>query len=386
MKMNKYKLKKGTKALIYLTACALNNKTAVYNKFKNDSFDDLAALAHRHTIGAIFSIASEKANKENKYLTESQLRKANSIRAAALKRRVLFDMEREKLMKLLENNDIWYCPLKGIILQDLYPLYEMREMSDNDILFDQSKRSLLKKIMLKEGYTIEDHGVTNHDMYTKEPVYNFEFHTRLFMHTFSTRFTDYYDSIFKKLIKNDKKKSERRLSDDDFYIYMIAHAYKHYNEGGTGIRSLTDTYIYNLVKGKCLDRKYIRKECTKLGINEFEQISRRVSGIFRDPDKVFPRLAKLGDKEREFLSYISFTGSYCTKEDFIKSRLKRSGSKKKYILSRLIPDKNYYKEAHPYLYKNKYLIPFFLIYRVGNMLLTNKGEIMREIKIILKSY
>ena len=384
MKMNKYKLKKGTKALIYLTACALNNKTADHNIFKNESFEELAALAHRHTIGAIFSIASEKADKENKCLTEAQIRKVNSIRAAALKRRVLFDMERERLMKLLEDNDIWYCPLKGIILQDFYPMYEMREMSDNDILFDMSKRTLLKSIMLNEGYTLEDHGVTNHDLYTKEPVYNFEFHTRLFMHTFSTRFTDYYDPIFKKLIKYNKK-SERRLSDDDFYIYMIAHAYKHYYEGGTGLRSLTDTYIYNLAKDKTLNRKYIRNECKKLGILEFEQLSRRVSRIFSDPDLVFSRLQKLGYKEREFLSYISFTGSYCTKEDFIKSRLKKHGSKKKYVLSRLFPDENYYKEAHPHLYKNKYLIPAFLIYRAGRMLVKNRSEIIKEIKLIINN-
>ncbi len=378
------KLKKGTKILLYLTACALNNK-----KHTKDITEEqgrrLLSLSHRHTTGALTAIAIESNESHKKTLSNEQINKWKSVRAAAVKRRVLFDMERERLFKISEKEGIWYCPLKGIILQDMYPYYEMPAIYDNDILFDEKKRDKLKEIMLSEGYTLEDHGVTNHDLYTKAPVYNFEFHTRLFMHTFSTRFTGYYENVKKKLQKDECRDFGYHFNDEDFYIYITAHAYKHYKEGGLGIRTLADSYIYNLKKND-LDRKYISNECKKLGIDSFEKIIRRVAfKLFKDPDKTYANIAALTEKEKEILSYVSFTGSYCTKEDFIKSRIKRSGSKGKYVLRRLVPDINYYKEAHPILYKNKIFIPAFLLYRAGKLLVNNRKTIVKELNILRKS-
>ncbi len=377
------KLRKGTKLLLYLAACSLNGRSAVLGEMTLRDNHDLLLLSQRHTIGSIISVSLEKTNYNKNTIPEEIQEKWKSVRGAALKRRVLFDTERNRLMKILEQNNIRYCPLKGIILQDLYPMYEMREMSDNDILFDEKKRDVLKKIMLNEGYTLEDHGVTNHDLYTKPPVYNFEFHTRLFMHTFSTRFTDYYNNIQEKLIKNENDSCGYHLSDEDFYIYMTAHAYKHYKEGGTGIRSLTDSFIYNKSKGEKIDRKYINTECKKLGIHLFEKHLRKISyDLFNDPAKTYLNISNLKDKEKKLLSYISFTGSYCTKEDFIKSRIKKSGSKTNYMLRRLIPDINYYKEAHPFLYENRIYIPFFLLFRAGKVLLNNRKNLKRELRIL----
>ena len=382
------RLKKGTKSLIYILACSLHGQKPEFKKMTkiiDDDRDKLFSLAHRHTVGAMTAIALRSSDDYKLKFTQDEIKKWESIQGAALKRRVLFDTERERLLSLLEKIEIRSCPLKGVIMQDLYPGYEMREMSDNDILIDESNRYDLKKLMLEEGYTLEDHGVTNHDMYTKEPVYDFEFHTRLFMHTFSTRFTSYYDSIWKKLIKAPGKDKIYIMNDEDFYIYMTAHAYKHYKEGGTGLRSLTDAYIYNLKKYDSLDREYIHQECKKLGIISFEKTLRILSyKLFSDPDKVFENIAALNDKEKEMLSYISFTGSYCTKEDFISSRIKRSGSKVRYILNRLIPDENYYKEAHPFLYRNKMLIPSFLVYRAGKMLITNRTNVLKELRILFR--
>lgn len=38
----------------------------------------------------------------------------------------------------MEQRGIWYLPLKGIILKEFYPSVGMRQMSDNDILFDEA--------------------------------------------------------------------------------------------------------------------------------------------------------------------------------------------------------------------------------------------------------
>ena len=76
----------------------------------------------------------------------------------------------------MDSEHIWYLPLKGIILKDYYPSVGMRQMSDNDILFDADAWERVEKHMLSEGYETESVGKGNHDVYQKAPVYNFEMH------------------------------------------------------------------------------------------------------------------------------------------------------------------------------------------------------------------
>lgn len=80
------------------------------------------------------------------------------------------------------------------------------------------------------------------------------------------RICSYYRDVKNRLKTACGKQYELRFSDEDFYVYMIAHEYKHYSGGGTGLRSLLDTYVYCLKKGKTLDWDYISGEIEKLGI------------------------------------------------------------------------------------------------------------------------
>ena len=61
------------------------------------------------------------------------------------------------------------------------------------------------------------------------------------------------------------------LNDDlnDAYVYIVAHAYKHFIFSGTGIRKLIDLYVFNEHCKDQLDRKYIHEQCTLLGIQEY---------------------------------------------------------------------------------------------------------------------
>ena len=75
------------------------------------------------------------------------------------------DTERHQLEKEFAKNGIWYMPLKGSILKDWYPKFGMREMADNDILFDEKKRNDVKQIFQNRGYTVESYGKINDDAY-----------------------------------------------------------------------------------------------------------------------------------------------------------------------------------------------------------------------------
>ncbi len=71
--------------------------------------------------------------------------------------------------------------------------------------------------------------------------------------------TAYYEDIKKRLIRDGKHAFAYHFTDNDFYIYFITHAYKHYSGSGTGVRTLVDCYIYNKKKGELLDYDYIGK-------------------------------------------------------------------------------------------------------------------------------
>lgn len=71
--------------------------------------------------------------------------------AKAIRKVILFDAERAELLKFLEQNKIWYLPLKGIILKEYYPSVGMRQMSDNDILFDEKYADEIRDYMVSRG-------------------------------------------------------------------------------------------------------------------------------------------------------------------------------------------------------------------------------------------
>ena len=52
---------------------------------------------------------------------------------------------------------------------------------------------------------------------------------------------EYYKDDEKRLLGDGY---EKHLSPEDFYLYVAAREYKHYSVGGTGLRSLVDTYVY----------------------------------------------------------------------------------------------------------------------------------------------
>lgn len=56
-------------------------------------------------------------------------------KAKAIRKNMLLDTERTHITAFLEKEHIWY----DAVLKDFYPKAGMWQMSDNDILFDESK-------------------------------------------------------------------------------------------------------------------------------------------------------------------------------------------------------------------------------------------------------
>lgn len=364
------------KNLIYMLYCSVNNLKPDENIVKQINLEELYKVCKFHMVSATVCVALESSGIRNEKFNE-QLKKS-------IRNTILFDIERQKIFQEFEQSEIWYLPLKGIIIKDLYPKNGMREMSDNDILYDKSKQQEVKEIMEKNGYHTETIGVLHHDTYTKPPVLNFELHTSLFRK--ESRFSTYYKNIEQKLIKDERNKYGYHLSDEDFYIFSTIHEFKHYSRSGTGIRYLLDCYVYMNAKKDTLNWNYITQEMKTLGIYDYEYKRRKIA------EKIFSgnNLQELTTEEEKMLLTYLKSGVYGTTKRKVENGIEKEQLKHKnnvkifYILGRVFPSYDEMKMRFPRLCKHKALLPLGYVWRLLRGILKKRKSINLELNEIKK--
>lgn len=187
--------------MLYLASIGINNSTKSkpdekcleHYRTNEENMKALFCMSARHFIDALVGTTLKQAG-----LTLPKYWKDRMVKA--VRKVLLFDAERKKLCAWMDSEHIWYLPLKGIILKGYYPSVGMRQMSDNDILFDADAWERVEKHMLSEGYETESLGKGNHDVYQKPPVYNFEMHRSLYGKGHDESWVEYYSDIKERLI------------------------------------------------------------------------------------------------------------------------------------------------------------------------------------------
>lgn len=377
--MDKREYIRAIKDVIYLAYCGVNGKIPSSARVQKMDISAVYEASQKHLLTAICAMSLESAGIKDDRFTQAS--------AKAIRRIIQMDIDRAQLFEHFEKENIWYMPLKGSLLKDLYPKYGMRQMSDNDILFDSTRAEDVKRIMESMGFTCDHFGKGNHDVYFKQPVSNFEMHTTIINRN-DKRLFEYYLNVKDRLIKDEGNDYGYHFSDEDFYVFMTAHEYKHYSKGGTGLRSVLDTYVYLSKLGDKLDMQYIKTECKKLGMAEFESQSRSLAmNLFG--------AKKLTEENKQMLKYIAFSGTYGTIENMINNKVAKYGNSKlakmKYTLGRLtipLSEKNErysaWKAYYPWFYEKKYRIPLLFFYRFGKGLTVSRKKITQEIRILSK--
>ena len=355
--------------VIYLAGCAVNDTVPEKARVAGMDLNAVYSFASRHMITSAVAFALESAGVKDE-------RSGKAI-ASALRRTVLFEKEWGEIKSKLEQAGIWYMPLKGAVLKNIYPKYGMREFADHDILFDASRALDVKQIMEALGYTADSFGYDNNDAYFKAPLFNFEMHRMLLSLSSEDRLFEYYTGVEDRLVKENGY--ERRFTPEDFYLFFLVHEYKHYANEGTGLRSLLDTYVY--LSKVPLDMAYIAAELDKLGLVEFEKNNRSLSiHLFGGEE--------LTEAEQEMLDYIVSSGTYGTIANRIQNNMKkRGGSKIRYLLNRLyipVSKKNreyaIYAYRYPLFYKYRIMLPFLPFYRIIQAI--KHGRFRTEVKAI----
>ena len=329
----------------------------------------LFELGKNHSISAFLNQAIEFVKPS---FPKDIKERFSSCYLQAVRKAVVFEKEYGSLKEYLTEAGIDYLPLKGLILKDYYPDPYEREFADHDILFFQEEDAeKIRDYFKGRGYEVEHFRKGNHDVYLKKPFLNFEMHRSLFSVREDTQlFAEYFQDMKPRCLQ--KEGHEYSLKDEDFYLYFLAHAYKHYDAGGNGLRMLLDCYLF--LKGRDLDRSYLEEELKKLNLVEFEKM---LSSLTID---AFEK-ETLSEEEKKTLLYIGKSGTYGTVDNAVKKGVKKKG-KFSYLMSRIFPPISFYQEAYPWAYRHKILIPFAWIGRFFRILFKNPKKAANELKAI----
>ena len=367
--MEKEKFKQYINDFIKLLSLYLNKKEDPDFCIDKEELSFFLQLSKFHSLSAILYLAIKtvKVNVEEDILNKLEQQYLLNIRKASA-----FEQERKELYKYLNEEDIDYLPLKGIVISKYYLDPYSREFADNDILFNKGDEKI-KEFFIKRGYTVEYYRKSNHDVYLKKPFYNFEMHRSLFGETGDNKkVVEYFKNYLDKApILKDK---EHYLTNEDFYIYFTAHTYKHFHVSGCGIRTLIDYYLF--LKNNTLDFAYINQEMAKIDLLDF---SNRISSL---SSKLFSE-QKLDENEEEMLLFIASSGTYGTLENSVAKGVKEKG-KFGYFMQRVFPPYSFYKTAYPWAYKTVILIPVAWLCRFFRVLFKNPKRAKRELKMISK--
>ena len=366
--------------LIYLAACALHNEKPDADRVDAADKEELLKECRFHSLTALVAYSLNAVGlKIEEFEQDKNLTIRNSL---------LFDAERKKIFQFFEENSIWYMSLKGILLKKYYPKIGMRQMSDNDILIDESRISDADAFMKENGYEFKT-SVEAHDYgYLKKPCYNFELHRTLVGDYHSKKWFDYYKDVKSRLLKDEDNSYGYHFSNEDFYVYMKLHDYKHYSDGGIGVRSLVDDYVFNREFSDSLDYDYVDRECEKLGILEFQRKSRSLAGkLFESVS--FPELSA---DEVEMMEFYFSSGTYGTAANAAAAKMKKieeetgSTSKLRYIFRRIFPPLEMYRVWMPFFYKHKILLPIGWAYRLLRGIFFRRSKMMSELNEINKEH
>lgn len=361
--------------VVYLAACAVDGRHPDPARAAQMDLTALYKAAERHLLTGITAMALEGAGVRDEVFIQA---KGKAVRKVAA-----FDIERAAVLAELEEAGIWYMPLKGCVLKEYYPKLGMRQMADNDILYDASRSKDVRRIMESQGFktVLYVQSKYNHDCYEKAPVCSFEMHRALFTPRVDDAIFRYYLDIRDKLVKDEDNRCGYHFSPEDFYIFMIAHEYKHYSRRGTGVRSLLDTYVYIRKKGQALDWPYIAGELDKLGLTGFEAKNRGLAmHLFGGED--------LTAEEREMLDQILASGTYGEITTRVKNSIRKYGNgsvgKIRYFLSRVFLPMDIVRDFFPLFAKCPILLPFLPVYRLLRGLTVRWSRMRAEIKALVE--
>ena len=308
-------------AMLLCEACkGAINSGCDFSRLSEDDLKKLYTNARRHMLDAMvgkFLLKQGVVSAESEFGKE--IKKNLDM---VMYRMIVSDEETKELICYFERKGIWYVPLKGQILRQYYPQSYFRQMSDYDFLYDGSFQKEIEQHLEKRGFIHEES--SRIDQSFKKEAVHIELHRALCTGTDDyVEMLEYYKKKSAQFLLNDSSdglKYRKKLSDNDFYIYLIIHAYKHHTfMQGLGIRHIVDVYVFLRKMNSNLDFEYITNELRSVKAEDFERTIRHMAIKLFNHDEMIP----LNEDEKRILLRMFNDGIYGNRVNLHQYRIQK---------------------------------------------------------------
>ena len=359
---------------------AAMNGTAVSPMPEGISLADMFAFSKKHGIEAIVfhGLSALDIDEEDPVWANWAMR-ADML----LTQSIVQLSDRDMLFELTDEAGIDLMPIKGSWLKEAYPQIDFRQMADLDMLIRLKDRERAKKLMLDAGFMEEPEHAFHHDSFTKEPYTNVELHFQLIQS--SNKYYSYFENVWDKARPVEGYSHLYRLSAEDEYIFYFVHLKKHMDDSGCGIRFIMDCAVFQRTYPD-MDRAYLRREFTKLGLFEFVQSIEKLSECwFCTGDSIPPSLWEMAESILQAGTYGTIETVYRRRMDELKKKYKNPALQMiVYWMICIFRPLWFMKHYYPILERFPVLLPFTWIARIIKKCVSKPTEMMYQIKQVYK--
>ena len=171
----------------------------------------------------------------------------------------------KELEALLERLGLRGCILKGTGLAHLYPNPERRMCGDIDLWVEGKRDDIIK--------SFRDAGIPVYDIIYQEAKAGIFLDTEVEIHFHPSKMYNPFSNarLQRYFKKNSPFRADATISYPDARfnaVFCMAHMFRHYLEGGIGMRQMLD-YYYVLRNLAPSDRKPVMKDLRRLGMKRF---------------------------------------------------------------------------------------------------------------------
>ena len=347
--------------LFRLLNCEISG-TVVDQETKNlitpEMLSALYKLSKAHDLAHLVAEALDK----NGLLDDSDIsKKFRAERNLAVYRHEQMQYELDELCDILECEKVENIPLKGAVIRNYYPQPWMRTSCDIDILVRQEQVKNVVDILTKKyGYTYAIQTQHDYSLYSPGGAH-IELHFILIFHDKSG--DDFTKRVWESTISEEGYLYKKKMPDDLFFTYHIAHMAQHVLEcGGCGIKPFIDTLIIQEKMGITLEQA--QEPLERCGLYTFAKKVVQLSKYWFYGEEIDETL-------QEFEKYVLNGGVYGTLDNKISVGASRKKGKLRYILKRLFVPYRSLCLLYPSLKKCPILFPFYQVRRWFRLLKRN---------------
>ncbi len=288
---------------------------------------------------------------------------------------------------IFNHQEIKHVFLKGAHIKELYPKSYMRGMGDIDVLVHQSDYISARKALISSGYKLIEK-YYYHDTFQNEQGIKIELHPRI-QHDFEIKYKGMFLHPFNNLIQD--KNYTYKFEPEYELMYLLYHLAKHIYNGGIGLRSILDIYIYTKTQDFNLDKldKYLSDASLKkffefiMSIhlhyfNETLEMSHFNFKNFSDDEifKICDHIVHRGIHGRS-----QHNDLY--QEIVNLHEMNKTKNKFKYLLKTIFRSYKLVSTEYRIIKYLPFLLPFYWMYRAIYLMTVKFGSSIRKLKVVL---